>query len=93
MKNSHGWRRRAVVWHVCATVRRAHTSRQRTAGRMRHPGYSTLRFAEGVRPEAHQSGAEEAGLKAVGAHCNDVGRGDGGSRFVQFHLHPNKDRI
>jgi len=43
MKNSRGWRRRAVVWHVCAPVQKAHTSRQSTAGRMRHPGFSTLR--------------------------------------------------
>ena len=50
MKNSHGWRRRAVVWHVCAPVKRTHTSRQSTAGRMRHPGFSTLSpWASGPR--------------------------------------------
>jgi hypothetical protein len=41
--NFWGWRRHAVVWHVCAPFERAHTSRQRTAGRMRHPDSSTLR--------------------------------------------------
>jgi hypothetical protein len=34
-----GWRRRAEVWHVSAPLERAHTSRQRKAGRMRHPGF------------------------------------------------------
>jgi hypothetical protein len=34
-----GWRRRAVVWHVCAPFERTHTSRRRTPGRMRHPWF------------------------------------------------------
>jgi len=32
----------------CAPFERAHTSRQRTAGRMRHPGFSTLRSPDGT---------------------------------------------
>jgi len=44
LDENQGWRRRAVVWHVCGPFEKAHTSRQRTAGRMRHPGFSTGSF-------------------------------------------------
>ena len=46
MKNGRARRKRAVVWHVGAPAQKAHTSRQNTAGRMRHPGFSTLRVRD-----------------------------------------------
>ena len=43
MKNSHGWRRRAVVWHVCAPSKaRLHPAQERRDV-CSTPGFSTLR--------------------------------------------------
>ena len=50
MKNGHGWRRRAAVWHVCAPSRgRIHPARVRLDV-CATPGFSTLRCPEGTRP-------------------------------------------
>ena len=62
LDENQGWRRRAVVWHVCAPFERAHTSRQRTAGRMRHPDFSTLRLFRSAR--FHRPAEEPQTLKS-----------------------------
>jgi hypothetical protein len=50
--------------HVCAPFERAHTPRQRTAGRMRHPGFSTLRLFWWEHGKTRRP-AKDAGLRCL----------------------------
>jgi hypothetical protein len=66
-----GWRRRAVLWHVCATLLRglgrlAHTSRQRAPGRMRHP-WMVFRGCGFSRAARRAAESQRQGLRATGS--------------------------